>query len=608
MYDSGHLLVSERAYSATLETLLKAKSVLIYCGAGVSYSLTGLTWNDLILEVLSRMKSEFGLHGDDRYQQLKTLIAERYYDPQGNATTLAAYLDELANEDVVTSDPYETLSKAIGRSLYRKLPPKEDCENGFDSPEIPTEATLPQYIKAIVGHLVQKNVEVRVVTTNYDTHLERSLRLILKIMNSDRPKIRKKYSLNVLGNDNTTLTHSKLHPTNKSVPFIYLHGRVPGNNEEPEINCEISPRQLVFSELDYFRNKNKTAKIMTAASKDVDCMLIVGSSLNDPPLLDWIQSNKCNKGSRTSVIVAQAIDKDCYDKDCRTEEERRELVRTTWLRYNALGVDHFVPGRCFADLPMILRDAVIRMENDKDDALGITITHDELKSWSSSASDKLEDSSIIHSIFNDLLDQSHTAESILSDLIGSDLGKEKKGAFQIAVRLEYWLRGMAPHCGDPEYLVKIADSSGVLLDTSSRRSDSFMRRFPSRSAALRSIQLDSPELITLDTLGMRNFASRWQAFYSVPIRGTVGDSGLPYQVALGAIVASIRLSEEHHKFNSRLDRELFSQVAARIAQKIRSGDLTKEQNFTLRKVNKIMRSAAMQSMGHIVGRTDVVAE
>lgn len=63
------------------------------------------------------MKSEFGLHGDDRYQQLKTLIAERYYDPQGNATTLAAYLDELANEDVVTSDPYETLSKAIGRSL-----------------------------------------------------------------------------------------------------------------------------------------------------------------------------------------------------------------------------------------------------------------------------------------------------------------------------------------------------------------------------------------------------------------------------------------------------------------------------------------------------------
>lgn len=607
MSNPEHLLVSERVYGSTLETLLTAKSVLIYCGAGVSYSLTGLTWNDLILEVLSRIKSEFSLHSDNRCQQLEKLISERYYDPPGNATTLAAYLDELANEDSITLNPYETLSRAIGRSIYRKLPPKSERRSGWDPPEFSTESTLPQYIKTTVGHLVGRGVKVRVVTTNYDTHLERSLRFQFDVMNLDLPAKRKKYSLNVLGNEDTALTHSKLHPTNKTVPFIYLHGRVPGNNEKSEIDCEILPNQLVFSQGDYFRHKENTAAIMSSVSEKVDCVLILGSSLNDPPLVDWIQSNKRKKKDRSRVIVVQPAEMDSYSKDCYTDVERRELIDVTWLRYRALGVDHFIPGRCFADLPLLLRDAAIQMEDKEDRSLGVPITHNELKEWSSSASSKLETSSTVHNIFNDLLNNSKIVEPIISALLKSELDDSEKSRFQVAVRLEYWLRGIAPHSGDPEYLVKIADSSGVMLDVPSRRSESFVRRFPSRSSALRSVQLDAPELITLDTLGMRNFASRWQAFYAVPIRGTIGDSGLSYQVTLGSIVASLRLAEAQHNFSSRVDRDHFAEVATHLARKIRSGELTKSQNFTLRKINKIMRSAAMQSMGHIVGRTAAVS-
>ena len=85
-------------------------------------------------------------------------------------------------------------------------------------------------------------------------------------------------------------------------------------------------------------------------------------------------------------------------------------------------------------------------------------------------------------------------ESSVRSMVPSDLEYDFK--------VELWLRGVAPHEGDANYLVKLVDSMGISLDPKMRRNDFYQHRFPVRSSGLRVLQLGQAELANLRKLGL----------------------------------------------------------------------------------------------------------
>lgn len=608
MSNSRYLLADDDDYSRALNELISAEGVLIYCGAGLSYPLTGLTWNHLILDMFENLRSE--LKNDiiefrdsaDAYDKVKKRFSASSSIPRENATIVATYIESLAKISYGRLDYYDRLADLIGKSIYRRLSRRLLAE---DEARRHVESLLFEHVTSLVVCLLLRGTKVRIVTTNYDTYLEEALRFVTNILSNDRSD---KYSVKVYGSEHYPI-FSKL--SSATVPIVYLHGRIArdlrsGNNDS---NCKNPPfSQLVFSEKEYYRRQRATAKVMATVAKGMDCTLIVGSSLNDPPLLEWLHSNstvgvpsatsnentKTQNGKHgTNVLVVQAVEQDSYANEALTDEDRISITQMTRTRYKTLGVNYFIPVRCFADLSYLIRDAIIEMSGSAGSISGLSATHHELTTWTTSASASLDDGVRVRKIHDQLFENVEIVQNLISELILNRF-VEIRHQFPLIVRLEYWVRGVSPHRGDPEYLVKVADSAGVFLDHRIRRSESFFRRCPSRSAALRSIQFDASELTTLNKLGQHDHASRWQAFYAAPVRSLVGNSELYLPVTTGALVAAIQLEESKHRFISRKMRMEFAEIVAKAAKRLESGDINKTERNAFVRLDKCFRNIAIR--------------
>lgn len=609
MSNSRYFLADDDDYSRALKELIGAEGVLIYCGAGLSYPLTGLTWNHLILDMFENLKPE--LENDivefresaDVYDKVKERLSASSSTPRENATVVATYIESLAKASYCRLGYYDKLADLIGKSIYRRL-----ARRGLlaeDEARRHVESLLFEHVTSLVVCLLLKGTKVRIVTTNYDTYLEEALRSVMTILSNDRAD---KYSVKVYGSERCP-NFSKL--SSATVPIVYLHGRIARDlkNRNNDSNCKNTPfSQLVFSEKEYYHRQRATAKVMATVAKGMDCTLIVGSSLNDPPLLEWLHSNstvgvpsatssentKTQNGKQgTNVLVVQAVEQDSYASEALTDEDRTSIMQMTRTRYKTLGVSYFIPVRCFADLSYLIRDAIIGMSSSAGSISGLSATHHELTTWTTNASASLDDGARVCKIHDQLFENVEIVQNLISELILNRF-VETRHQFPLIVRLEYWVRGVSPHRGDPEYLVKVADSAGVSLDRRARRSESFFRRFPSRSAALRSIQFDTSELTTLNKLGQHDHASRWQAFYAAPVRSQVGSSGLSLPVTTGALVAAIQLEESEHRFISRKMRMEFAEIVAKAAKRLESGDMNKIERNVFVRLDKCFRNIAIR--------------
>ena len=116
-----------------------------------------------------------------------------------------------------------------------------------------------------------------------------------------------------------------------------------------------------------------------------------------------------------------------------------------------------------------------------------------------------------------------------------------------------------------------------MLNPNTRRVESYLRRFPSRSAALRALQIGRAELVTLRTLGLADSASRWQAFYSTPIFGVLGDSGLRVPAGVGSVVVAMKLVENSPNDITKSIRLQFADIADNLSHSIQAGSLDQEQ-------------------------------
>ena len=433
MSDSRYLLADDDDYSRALDELISAEGVLIYCGAGLSYPLTGLTWNRLILDMFENLRFELKQNllefneSADVYETIKKRFSINSNTPRENATIVATYIESLVKTSYGGFDYYDKLADLIGKSIYRRLSRQRPQTESEARRHV--ENLLFEHVTSLVVCLLLKETKVRIVTTNYDTYLEETLRFVTNILSNDRAN---NYSVKVYGSERCP-NFSKLNST--TVPIVYLHGRIARDlkNRNNDSNCKNTPfSQLVFSEKEYYHRQRATAKVMATVAKGMDCTLIVGSSLNDPPLLEWLHSNstvgvpsvtpnentKTRNGKHgTSVLVVQAVEQDSYASEALTDEDRTSIMQMARTRYKTLGVRYFIPVRCFADLSYLIRDAIIGMSSSAGSISGLSATHHELTMWTTNASASLDDGARVCKIHDQLFENVEIVQNLISELI-----------------------------------------------------------------------------------------------------------------------------------------------------------------------------------------------
>jgi len=574
MTDNKQLLCSQEFYRDAIKSILSAKKIVIYCGAGVSYALTGLTWNNLIFDVAKRLEGDFKRFVGERaykeeHNHLLNEIRQNAGNPSGNASLVASYIKQFQEANPFPYSGEATLTKLIGDALYRLSVPSNN------------DAYLLSYISYLVVSLLRAKVEVVVVTTNYDSYLEEALRVGVEFLNNDIQDDEEQVTVRVRSNvesyDST--------PDRPELSILYLHGRIPLNkipDTQPN-GKSINNGKLVFSDVDYFESEKQTKKLLNRAADGADCFLVLGSSLDDPPLVRWIQSNKRKKREiaaiesgetasepkKATVVVVQPIREEDYEKLALTDSERKVYAGLKNRRYALLGVDYYLPVRCYIDIALPIRDSIVSGKTIESDKPYVSPTYTDLSNWSTSISGNLSDPSRSVSLYEAL--------SKNSEYVGSALSKLLIFPHDFTTKIEFWIRGVAPHEGDPSYLVKVADSSGIVLNPNTRRVESYLRRFPSRSAALRALQIGRAELVTLRTLGLADSASRWQAFYSTPIFGVLGDSGLRVPAGVGSVVVAMKLVENSPNDITKSIRLQFADIADNLSHSIQAGSLDQEQ-------------------------------
>lgn len=237
------------------------------------------------------------------------------------------------------------------------------------------------------------------------------------------------------------------------------------------------------------------------------------------------------------VIVLQSIDLEPETEPRRDEAKRRDICGFKRARLEHLGVDKYLPFRSFGSIPDFFRDAVIEHDNITATTASKNHTYRELKEWSREVNRRLHRQRIVTRISKAL----HNDAPHLTNLVGNLM----PAGYEIEFKMELWLRGIEPHAGNIYYLVKVADSTGPTLVPRLRRSEHSARRFPSRSTALRALQFGRSELVSLLGLGLENEASRWQAFYAVPLYANpIAANARGLRLLVGSISLAIKLATD----------------------------------------------------------------
>lgn len=523
MHETTNLLFSSEDYDSAISRIVSVDHVVIYCGAGVSQALTGLSWGDLIKAMVRNLESDLVSVEDDspnklltkgQYEALIEYIQSPNNSPQRNASIVDEFISALSR--LPAGRDHDIFLRDTMRSVLY-----ENLIEGYRTPP------LIEGICSFVVLLMESNKKVSVVTTNYDTHIEHALRARLRQDRSGKDSMRNSapsashYDMFIYSNcDDFDATMCQPG----QVDFHYIHGRV-GKSSDAELTQPdgkpICDGNIVFSEFDYYHSQGKTVEKLEKLVGENDCIVIVGSSLDDPPLVQWIQQDRergrsqqdrerrSSPKDQARVIVLQSIDLEPETEPRRKETKRRDICGFKRARLEHLGVDKYLPFRSFGAIPDFFRDTVIEHSDVTASTTSKNHTYRELREWSQKVDSKLRQQRNLTKLSKMLHNDAPRIAKFINALMPE--------GYDIEFKTELWLRGINPHAGDPYYLVKAIDSAGPTLVPELRRVEYSARRFPSRSTALRALQFGRSELISLLGLGLESDASRWQAFYAVPL-------------------------------------------------------------------------------------------
>lgn len=225
----------------------------IYVGAGGSVDRTGLTWSRLVDELLE----DFVADAD-----LRRVVLAQHGEQRAATIACSLYGDDDDSTDRITRKIQELLYGNPGFLAGRMLP----------------------FVAGLAVTLWLVGSPVAIVTPNYDSYLLDEIRLQLDPSEAMSPaELATLVRHYVARGANETLEVLEEHLADQAITFVSLHGYIPKRGEA------VSPP--VVSEADYHRTSDDSTKLLTRLFADRN-LLILGSSLTDPPLVSALHQTK----------------------------------------------------------------------------------------------------------------------------------------------------------------------------------------------------------------------------------------------------------------------------------------------------------------------------
>lgn len=558
-----------------LRDLAKAEKILIYCGAGVTYDLTNLGWDDLIKEVFEESFKE----EDEEKQTIMNLLNSTSLDAKQKASIVMTYLEKKekqTNNDGVSEKEKIIITEKLQEILYKK--------RGWG------RGNLLSNIVMLAMLLVKIGREVEIVTTNYDVYLLLEFKDFIRHQQEQPGRSIAGVKLKNFKNEEL-FTYMKETNGGGYVTVTFLHGRVDNDDK-----IQFPSGSIVFSEYSYAAMRKASLNYLVRQLRE-KTLLCLGSSLSDEPLVHALSAmkKKAKKGNKKQrkhyalVTLPLPLVADKND-DQKSSDHHEALI----MRGENIGLTILDPA-CFRHIAQFIEELinVTKMQHlyQKDEITSAVLEskikefsfYSELQEWH---------------FFWEKLQENKWADKLNYLILVDFLNHIKKylesrhiflGKGEI-LKLEAWVRTnpakYVPTDTDAEDypyrgLSVVADSMGPIYDPECWRREPLQRYSP--VAAVRAFNDGKSSLMGLTSnLGFEGRASRWNSFLCVPIfyQKQYIDPNLPVFVRIP--VGCIVLASTFHS-SSTADNKVFLRH-----------DRFKRDDFE--KVIKIMRTAGMLIM------------
>ncbi|MGB4758429.1 MAG: SIR2 family protein [Candidatus Saccharimonadales bacterium] len=543
---SEHQFFHQPSTRECLQVLASAKSLVIYCGAGVSIDRTGMGWGQLLTSVFSPDPSSH-----DSYPTVAELeMLREHEDPVRLASVVVQYgLSQFASAEALKNH----IVPLLQNRLYKA--------NAWQAGRLMRTICRLAIFSALLG----KNVHI--VTTNYDTYLEHAYqdetRRIRKVISADKLPIPTTSALDnlpqlvvqVLKDDLTD--ERTINPPTSSVASVYLHylhGRVhqEGSGDGP----------IILSEHDYAMSRSATIATLKRLLGSEPALILIGASLADPPLVDALALTRRSMTSTADRVplrfaLMPRATFSVYEDSGRQMSSR--LIQHLGMRCEHMDVRLIVPDFRFQTAQFLEELVYCSMLGDPQNYLqeserrryGLRLV-DWWEAWTQRtvATDPYQMHRQLHNGYEVL---SRLIQALAPHQYGTNLPKEN-------FRLELWVReDPATH----RCLTLWAHTGGPILDRQTLKRAQL--ETISTNASVRAFNEGRPQHIDSSELDAENRANpQWRSYLSIPIY-------VPLREDIGTPVGSITLASTSSRAESIFPLLRLSDMHTVKAQMISAG-------------------------------------
>lgn len=516
-----------------------SKSIVIYCGAGVTADRTGVGWLGLINRVadklmecpdsklIKKLETCFDNDKDDeKLQSARKAVKEYLNDEDIPLEVKATMVEALAkNENKENND---AIQKVFAEALYR--------DSGWHRGR--TLQKLVDFI--VISACMGKSISI--ITTNYDTYIERAILERLEFLDdpnlsedseSKKPLPKLSYvaykRVNSGPNDEVREVEERdsLFDGDKggsSIEVNYIHGSITENGD--------LRGSLVFSERNYADGHDRTVKKLIKWFEKGPT-IIVGASLNDVPLVRSLLGFKrtIKKGSESSYAGIYAILKR------RTIASEAISDQFQLSRAEALGIK-LLMFDSYNDIPDIFSNLIALCAQGVDGYGGKLPCELALEDWIGQTA----------KFSREISEYGYEMSSIVIDEIFKKLIGEKE-----KIKIEFWFVGYAEGSSDKKVLRVWTNSVGPTFTTGLRREEDVLRDNEKKVASVKAYSSGIPEIISIDKLNVgfdeKNnkdaSVGRWKTFLAVPLSVPSKKYNVDIVVGVVTLASTYKISDSN---------------------------------------------------------------
>ena len=530
-----------------------SKSIVIYCGAGVTADRTGVGWLGLINRVadklmecpdsklIKKLETCFDNDKDDgKLQSARKAVKEYLNDEDIPLEVKATMVEALAkNENKENND---AIQKVFAEALYR--------DSGWHRGR--TLQKLVDFI--VISACMGKSISI--ITTNYDTYIERAILERLEFL--DDPNLSEDLELEFLDDPNLSEDSESKKPLPKlsyvaykrvnsgpndevreveerdslfdgdkggsSIEVNYIHGSITENGD--------LRGSLVFSERNYADGHDRTVKKLIKWFEKGPT-IIVGASLNDVPLVRSLLGFKrtIKKGSESSYAGIYAILKR------RTIASEAISDQFQLSRAEALGIK-LLMFDSYNDIPDIFSNLIALCAQGVDGYGGKLPCELALEDWIGQTA----------KFSREISEYGYEMSSIVIDEIFKKLIGEKE-----KIKIEFWFVGYAEGSSDKKVLRVWTNSVGPTFTTGLRREEDVLRDNEKKVASVKAYSSGIPEIISIDKLNVgfdeKNnkdaSVGRWKTFLAVPLSVPSKKYNVDIVVGVVTLASTYKISDSN---------------------------------------------------------------